>query len=338
MQPDRAGYWRRRQALVCFVCGQQTADLARTWTMHSHSKEASDPMPTYPFRQVDAFTRQALGGNPAAIVFDADDLTDAQMQALAVEMNLSETAFVMQSAVADFKVRFFTTFDEIPLAGHPTIATFHALAEAGRIQGEGRVRVTQELKVGVLPVEIDMWDGQPQRVIMTQQPPAFLNIHERAPWAAALGITVDDLLPDHPIQTVSTGTPQAMIPVRSLDVLRRVRADEKALLALHADGDWFSAHVFTPEALDPAHAAHARHFAPGDNVFEDPVTGSATGGMACYLYHYGLVDCSIFTVEQGHMMNRPGLVDVELEGTPDAITAIRIAGTAITVITGELHL
>jgi trans-2,3-dihydro-3-hydroxyanthranilate isomerase len=121
-------------------------------------------------------------------------------------------------------------------------------------------------------------------------------------------------------------------------VLRRVQADERALKALHAAGDWFSAHVFTPHALDAANVAHARHFAPGDNVFEDPVTGSATGGMSCYLYHYGLVDRNIFTVEQGHMMNRPGLVDVELDGTPDAISAVRIAGTALTVIKGELYL
>jgi len=295
-------------------------------------------MPTYPFWQVDAFTRQPLGGNAAAIVFDADDLSEAQMQAIAIEMNLSETAFVMRSAVADFRVRYFTTFGEIPLAGHPTIATFHALAEAGRIQGEGRVRATQELGIGVLPVEIDLWDGRPQRVIMSQQPPAFLRTYEPAPWTAALGITPDDLLPGYPIQTVSTGTPQAMIPVRSLDVLRRVEASTPALKALRAEGDWFSLHVFTLETLDPANAAHARHFAPGDNVFEDPVTGSASGNMAAYLYRYGLIDRRIFTVEQGHLMNRPGLVDVELEGAPEAITAVRIAGPAVTVIRGELYL
>ncbi len=295
-------------------------------------------MPTYPFRQVDAFTHSALGGNAAAVVFDADGLTDEQMLAIAVEMNLSETAFVMQSDVADFKLRFFTTFDEIPLAGHPTIATFHALAEAGRITGEGRVRVTQELRVGVLPVEIDIWDDLPQRVIMTQKPPEFLRTYDPGPWAEALGITTDDLLPGYPIQTVSTGTPQVMIPVRSLAVLRRVQAVESMLKTLHAEGDWFSVHVFTTDTLEPAHAAHARHFAPGDNVFEDPVTGSATGGMSSYLYHYGLVGRAIFTVEQGHIMNRPGLVDVELDGTPAAITGVRIAGSAVTVITGELHL
>ncbi len=295
-------------------------------------------MPTYPFWQVDAFTRQALGGNPAAIIFDADDLTDDQMQALAVEMNLSETTFVMRSQVADFKVRFFTTAEEIPLAGHPTIATFHALAEAGRITGEGRVRVTQELKVGVLPVEIDLWDGKPQRVIMTQRAPQFLHTYAPAPWAAALGISAEDILAETPVQTVSTGTPQLMIPIRSLEALGRIAPDEQALLQLRAEGDWFSLHAFTTETLDPAHAAHSRHFAPGDGMFEDPVTGSATGNMAAYLFYYGIEARRTFTVEQGHLLNRPGLVDVEIDGTPDAITAVRIAGSAVTVIRGELYL
>jgi trans-2,3-dihydro-3-hydroxyanthranilate isomerase len=253
-------------------------------------------------------------------------------------MNLAETAFVMQSRVADFKVRYFTTAEEIPLAGHPTIATFHALAEAGRITGEGRVTLTQELGIGVLPVAVDLWDGRPQRVIMTQKPPEFLRRYEPAPWLEALHLTAQDLVANCPIQTVSTGTPQVMVPLRSREALARVRADEQRLLELRAQGDWFSVHVFTTDAIEPGNAAHARHFAPGDHVFEDPVTGSASGNMAAYMYHYGLVARRIFTVEQGHMLNRPGLVDIELEGAPEAITAVRIAGTAVTVITGELHL
>lgn len=295
-------------------------------------------MSTYPFWQVDAFTRQALGGNPAAIVFDADDLSEIQMQALAIEMNLSETAFVMHSDIADFRVRYFTTAEEIPLAGHPTIATFHALAEAGRITGEGRIRVTQELSVGVLPVEIDMWDDQPQRVIMTQKAPAFLRTYAPDEWAAALGLSPADIATATPIQTVSTGTPQIMIPVISLAALRKVRPDEQALLKMRATGDWFSIHVFTTETLDSANATHARHFAPGDGMFEDPVTGSATGNMGAYLVQYGLETRRAFTAEQGHGMNRPGLVDIEIDGEPDAITGVRIAGSAVTVIKGDLYL
>src|SRR3954454_1705763 len=108
-------------------------------------------MPTFPFMQVDAFTDRPLGGNPCAIVFDADALDDATMLAIAREMNLSETAFVVRSAVADVGARYFTTSTEIPMAGHPTIATIFALVESGRLALTGDITtVTLELRVGPL--------------------------------------------------------------------------------------------------------------------------------------------------------------------------------------------
>ncbi len=130
-----------------------------------------------------------------------------------------------------------------------------------------------------------------------------------------------------------------MIPVRSVNALEQLRPDVAAIRALHAaDGDWFSLHIFAPQAYDSSNVAHARHYLPAETMFEDPVTGSATGGMGCYLLRYGLVNRLTFTIEQGHIMGRPGLVDVEIDGTPDAITGVRIAGPAVTVITGELRL
>jgi Phenazine biosynthesis-like protein len=112
-------------------------------------------MREYPFAQVDAFTSQRLSGNPCAIVFDADDLDAPTMLAIAREMNLSETAFVRRSAVADVGARYFTTSEEIPLAGHPTIATIFALVESGRIQAVAeRTTITLELPAGIIPVEI----------------------------------------------------------------------------------------------------------------------------------------------------------------------------------------
>ena len=120
-------------------------------------------MSTYPFMQVDAFTVRPLAGNPCAIVFDADDLSADQMLAIAKEMNLSETAFVRRSAVADFGARYFTPAEEIPLAGHPTIATIHALIERGQIVlSTGGTAVTLELPAGVIKVEIEA-DGRRPR-------------------------------------------------------------------------------------------------------------------------------------------------------------------------------
>src|SRR5512139_1429149 len=129
-------------------------------------------MPTYPFMQVDAFTSRPLHGNPCAVLLDTDDLDDTAMLEIAREMNLSETAFVRRSAVADFGVRYFTPAEEIPLAGHPTIATTFALVDSGRLRLSGdRTLISLELKDGPLPVEIVSQAGLVRRITMTQRRP-----------------------------------------------------------------------------------------------------------------------------------------------------------------------
>lgn len=293
-------------------------------------------MAAYPISIVDAFTRTPYAGNPAAVVFDADPLSAEQMQAVAREMNLSETAFVQTSARANFRVRFFTPAVEIPLAGHPTIATMHALVEAGRVTvGERLVRVTQELNAGVLPVDLVRQDGA-LTVVMTQAAPAFGDEVPGEAMAAALGIETRDLLAGLPSRVVSTGTPQAMVPVRSLDVLKRLAPDTRALRDLELRHGFFSVHVFAMEALEPGNRTHARHFAGGAGIAEDPVTGSATGGMGAYLWRYGLDRSGRFRAEQGHLMGRPGIVTVEVEGSGEIPEVVRIAGTAVTVLRGTI--
>ncbi|HLZ71621.1 MAG TPA: PhzF family phenazine biosynthesis protein [Dehalococcoidia bacterium] len=293
-----------------------------------------------PLRIVDAFTDRPFAGNPAGVVLDAEGLDEATMQAIAREVNLSETAFVTPSQRADFRVRFFTPTTEIPLAGHPTIATMHALVEAGRIQlGGPRTRVTQELNVGVLPVDLEAdAGGRLTRIWMTQKPPEFLRIYDAAPYAEALGIPIAGIEPDFPVQTVSTGTPQLMFPVRSLHVLERLRPDFTALTALQAEGDYFSLHVFAPEGYAPEAKAHARHFAPAAGIAEDPVTGSASGGMGAYLVRYGLVQTPSFMTEQGHIVGRPGTIYIEVDGEDEQITGVRVGGRAVTVTTGTMRI
>ncbi len=294
-------------------------------------------MPAYPVRIVDAFATQRYAGNPCGVITNAEGLSDAQMQAIARELNLSETAFVLPSKVADFRVRFFTPAVEIPLAGHPTIATMHALVEDGRISlSVGPRRVHQELRVGVLPVDIDR-DGRNVRITMTQAPPEFGPELDRARFARALGISLGDLRTDAPIQVVSTGTPQAMVPVASLNVLQRLQPAPSDLVALERESGFFSTHVFCLEAFDTVNRAHARHFAPGAGISEDPVTGSASGGMAAYLWRHGLLREPRYTVEQGHIIGRPGIVGVEVDARGDAPIGVRVSGTAITVLEGTLR-
>lgn len=296
-------------------------------------------MKTYPFWQVDAFTQQPLGGNPCAVILDADDLDEATMLAIAREMNLSETAFVRRSLVADFGVRYFTPAEEIPLAGHPTIATTYALFDSGRLPiTQEHTTISLELQVGPIPVEIFSRDGQVERIVMSQVKPMFLQMHDPNEVLPIFGLEPEDALPGYPIQTVSTGTPQLMLPLQKLEALKAARLDNAAYEAYRARSDFFSPHLFCLQGVTPTGQTFARHFGAPPDLMEDPFTGSATGGMAAYLWHYGLLQRPNFIAEQGHWMKRPGQASVEVIGPPEDIQTVKVGGPAVTVIRGELAL
>lgn len=167
-------------------------------------------MAEYTVLQVDAFTRTPLAGNPCAILPQAAGLDATTMQAVAREMNLSETSFVLESAVADFRCRYFTPAEEVPLAGHPTIATVHALCELGRIPAD-RESVTIELPAGVIGVEIERRPDGLSLYVMTQLAPVFGRRLNRTEAAAVLRAPESAVRADVPVQVVSTGTPQLMV-------------------------------------------------------------------------------------------------------------------------------
>ncbi len=292
-------------------------------------------MPAFPVLQVDAFTSIPFRGNPAAVVLGAEELTERQMQAIAREMNLSETVFVSSSTVADFRLRFFTPRKEIPLAGHPTIAAVHGLVEEERIRLTGeRTTVTLHLNAGILPTEI-VQDVDGRRVIiMTQKPPEFLAIYPRDEVAAALRVRPADLF--DPVQTVSTGTPQLMVRMQDPLLVASLRPDFDALAWLIGQGDFFSVHAFALASHTPQPRTYARHFAPAAGVNEDPVTGSASGAMGAYLVHYGLISTQALVAEQGHAVGRPGRVYVEIVKGVRGVETVKIAGEAVTVLRGQL--
>lgn len=296
-------------------------------------------MTEYPFLQVDAFTGTPLGGNPCAVLLDTDDMDSATMLAIAREMNLSETAFVSQSDVADFTVRYFTPAEEIPLAGHPTIATTHALIDAGYLLlTSDYTPITLELQVGPINVDIFWQNGRLPRIVMQQPAPQFLSHHDPATVMPIFNLTPDDLLPNAPIQTVSTGTPQLMIPVRDHAALRRARVNIPAYTSYRTQSDFFSPHLFTLPGITDKAATFARHFGVPPDTMEDPFTGSATGGMAAYLWHHNLLTQSNFIAEQGHWQQRPGQATVERMGTAEAMTGVKVGGTAVTVLRGTFTL
>ena len=291
---------------------------------------------TYEVLQVDAFTSRPLDGNPCAVLPDARGLEDARMQRIAREMNLSETAFVFPSERADFRVRYFTPSTEIPMAGHPTVATVHALSELGTI-GADATRVTLEMPAGVIPVTIERKDGT-TRYVMRQLAPKFMRKYPHAHFAHALDLATTDLLDGVAPQSVSTGTPQLMIAVGNVGALARCKPSIGALFDDVDDRDYFSVHVFARDGREGI-ALRSRHFADfNGSLVEDPFTGSASGGMAAYCAHYGLVEEHTYTIAQGEHAGRPGLGYIRVIGDPDAIEAVEVGGEAVTVMRGQLSL
>jgi trans-2,3-dihydro-3-hydroxyanthranilate isomerase len=296
-------------------------------------------MSTYEIVQIDAFTDRPLRGNPAAVLLDARGLDDATMLAIAREMNLSETSFVFPSTDADFDVRYFTPAFEIPMAGHPTIATVHALREAGRIAPD-KSRVTLKMPAGIMPVDIEAPPGRVPRYTMTQLRPSFGATYDAAAVARALSLEPADVAVGLPVQCVSTGTPQLMVPLASLDAL--ARAQPNALALFPPDGRsteaYFCVHAFARDGRS-GHGLCARDFGPLGDVVEDPFTGSATGAMAAYCLHYGFIVRTEFSVTQGEHIGRPGEGTVQVLGTPpDDISGVAVGGCAVTVMRGELVL
>jgi trans-2,3-dihydro-3-hydroxyanthranilate isomerase len=293
-------------------------------------------MTTYSLFQVDAFTTRPLSGNPCAVVFDCADLDDATMLAIAKEMNLSETSFVWRHDDGRFRARYFTPAEEIPLAGHPTIATMYALVDSGRLQLDSDyLRLPLVLRDGPVDVEIFASDGAVERVVMSQRKPEFLSTYDPRDVLPAFGLEVSDLVPGAVIQTVSTGTPQLIILLKDLDSLRRATLDIPIYAALRNTGDFFSPHLFCLQGVEKG-ATFARDFGLPPDTLEDPFTGSATGGMAAYLWHYGLIESPTFIAEQGHWMARPGRAYVEVIGPREDIDTVKVGGAAVTVFKGEL--
>lgn len=299
------------------------------------------------FFQLDVFTNAPLAGNPLAVFPNAQGLSDSLMQRLAREMNLSETTFVLPSEAADAKLRIFTPAAEIPLAGHPVIGTWWLLAELGRVANapaDGTITVYQETGRGTLPVEISFTDGRPSQVLMTQAAPEFgMTVEDRAALARVLGGDAE-LLAERPApEVVSTALPQLMAAVRSREALAALPSgggsDLSALLRQYGT-DCVMLYVLDTGGAVPT--AHCRMFAPGLGVPEDPATGSAAGALGAHLLRCGLVEpvggTATIRVLQGLEMGRPSEITVSVEGSPEQITRVRVGGTAVRIMEGEVTL
>ena len=288
------------------------------------------------FYQLDVFTDKPLAGNPLAVVTDGDGLSVRQMQAIAREMNLSETVFVQKPTGnrALARLRIFTTKRELPLAGHPVVGTWFLLAQLGVVPAqEGSVHVLQQTGAGVLPVEIEFRQGRPVRVAMTQKPAEFRPARmDRSALARALGLSARDLDPSLPIEYVSSGIFSLLVPVRRRSVLQSVEANPPALRRLLRN----SATMAYCFAVERGNIVFARGMCPGE-VGEDPATGSAAGSLGAYLVHQGRLKLAVpLEIHQGIEMQRPSRIRVEVLAQHGRLVP-RVSGTAVPVIEGSLE-
>ncbi len=305
-------------------------------------------MSTFKFYQLDVFTDVPLTGNALAVFPDAEGMAGDVMQRVAREMNLSETTFVLPSERATRHVRIFTPNAELPLAGHPTIGTWWLLAERGMIEVPNIpvYRITQEVGAGILPVDVHLEHGRPTRVVMVQTLPEFLaTVDDAGELSAALGAARDHLIGTPPPQVVSTALPQLMIPFRSLEALTSLPSGGMGgdLAAVLKRFGTDCAMCYWMESTVGDNIARCRMFAPGLGVPEDPATGSAAGALGAYLVRHQLVTprdgTAAVTILQGAEINRPSTIHVEVDvDGGGSITEVRVGGTAVTVISGEVSL
>lgn len=293
-------------------------------------------MRRYPFVQLDVFTAVPLEGNPLAVFPDGRGLTDREMQALAREMNLSETTFILPRDAATeqkrgVQVRYFTPEEELPFAGHPTLGTGYFLH---RQTNQAEVRL--DLKAGTIPVSFHKdSDG---RIFgeMRQLEPEFGSTHPAEAIAGLAGLDPSDIDPSLPIQTVSTGVAFAIAPVRSLKALQKIRLNWPRAEDYAAKTDAKFIFFLSRETSDPAARVQARMiFYNG----EDPATGSAAGCAAAWMVRNGLAkpDEQV-RIDQGLEIGRRSLIYVRAGREGDRVVNVRVGGNTVEILRGEVTL
>ncbi len=283
------------------------------------------------FVHLDVFSSRPLEGNQLAVFTDARGLSTREMQAIAREMNLSETTFVLRrdrktEARRGIQVRIFTTQEELNFAGHPTLGTAFALRR------HRQEEVVLNLRVGRIPVRF----RQERNGVfgeMTQRDPEIGSIHDREAVARAAGIGVADIDPDLPIQTVSTGTAFAIVPVRSLATIQNLSFGWKAVSSYLEKTDAQFLYFVTRETVNRGARLHARMiFYNG----EDPATGSAAGCCAAWMVAHGVAGADEQAmIEQGLEIRRPSRIFVRAGRSGNRIVNVRVGGSVVEIIRGE---
>jgi trans-2,3-dihydro-3-hydroxyanthranilate isomerase len=300
-------------------------------------------MNRYPFVIADVFTNTRFGGNQLAVFTNGAGLDSETMQNIAREMNYSETTFVLAPETgSDFRVRIFTPARELPFAGHPIVGTSYVVVSEGlKPATSPHTEVTLEVGVGPIPVEVTG-----EGATMTQPLPVIKeSIHDFTALASALSLPATAFERTRlPAQAIYNGITTVIAPVDSMESMKRVKVDIGKLEEFVERYGAETVLVFTRDTVHKSSTVHCRVFAPGAGVVEDAATGSANGPLGYYLVKQGLVEVpsqsrpANIVSEQGFEMNRPSILNIEVQVDPgDAeITRVRVGGGVVVTGKGEI--
>jgi trans-2,3-dihydro-3-hydroxyanthranilate isomerase len=298
-------------------------------------------------KKLSVFTTSPYQGNQAWVVMGAGDvaLSDEQMRQLALDLNpLSDTAFVLPepTSEADINLRFFTGSGEVNFSGHAAVATYFALSgEKILTLKEPTMTVRQRTKAGVQTVELRIKGDKVMRTTVLLSKPNYLEAELNSVTVAKfLGLTGEDIAATAlPLDIISVGFFDLIVPLKSLDVMRRISPNYALMDSFCTRHGIQGVIAFCKETFEQGDTAFMRHFAPSLGVNEDPISGASAGSLGCYLIRQKLIEPSVFSrimIEQGYMLKRQGRVYVHVECTRDQILRVKVGGAAVLTFTGYI--
>lgn len=279
---------------------------------------------------LNSFAKSIEGGNPAAVVFNADSLLENDMRNISGIIGFSETAYVMKSDIADFKVRFFTPTEEVDLCGHATVGVYYLLLSLGQIKPG---IYTQETKAGILNIEIK----EDMSIIMNQNLPTFYETICKEEIADSLNITLAEIEENLPVQIVSTGLRDIIVPIKNLEILTGIKPDFEKVSEISKKYNAVGYHIFTLETVNGSDA-HCRNFAPLYGIPEESATGTSNGALACYLFKYVKINPKYIIIEQGYSMKKPSEIIVSLAFQNKEIVEVLVGGKALNISEIEVEI
>jgi trans-2,3-dihydro-3-hydroxyanthranilate isomerase len=293
-------------------------------------------MTKHSFYIVDVFAEEKYAGNQLAVLRDAGDISDAEMQRIAREMNYSETTFILSEEQRDggYDVRIFTPEEELPFAGHPTLGTAYVIQH--EIITEPVETVILNLKVGQIPVTLSYTGEQTDILWMKQNAPTFDRVFDPEPIRRVLNLNKGDIDDNFPIQEVSTGLPFIIVPLRTLDAVKRAKVARDEYFDLIKDTAAKGLFIFCPQTYNRQNDLNVRAFLDYYGVPEDPACGSGAGCLAGYLvkYRYFGKDSISVRAEEGYEIGRPSLLFLEAEDKEEKIDVL-VGGRVVMVAQGE---